>query len=142
MHSKINRLTELVHDTRTELRKAQRPKRGLKWHELVPPESVCRDICSMMNGTDYYHGFIARLADYYGVEPMGCFVDTTINPKTIAEYRPTQGNAYIREQIVSKHTVLHEFYHHLEHNRVIEIYKDKEVKADRFATIFLRRAGL
>lgn len=140
MHKKMNELTEQVVDLRHQLQ-AFRPKRYLKFEECVPPASVCKDVCSMLRGIGNYKGFIGKLSEYYGVKTMGCFVDSKLSNKIIAQYRQSEGNAYSRNKSVSAHTVLHEFFHHMHYNDVVVINdSQKEKLADLYATLFLERA--
>jgi len=142
LHRKLNHLEAQVSDLRSSLKESQRPKRYLRFGECLPPASICKDVMSMMNGTNTYDGFIGRLAEYYHCETMGCFVDTNIDPKYAAVYRPSEKNAYSREKTVDRRIILHEFFHHLVNLNVVSVNKkDEEEYADKYARIVLSRGG-
>ena len=146
LHSKINDVSKQLTDLRWSLKDMSRPKKFLQFSEVVPPESVCRDINSMMRGNTSYDGFLGRLAEHYGVPLMSLWVDETIPDGTLAVYRKTafrpDGNAYTKSKTVGRETVLHEFFHHLVHHKVVVVKKKREEEyADRFARLFLNRAG-
>ena len=142
MHRKINDLQDSILTLRRKMDDINKPKRYLKFSECIPPESVCRDVNSMLAGSKKYDGFVGRLSEYYGIEPMGCFVDSGISPKYVAEYRRPENNAYTREPTVHRSTILHEFFHHLTTLNVVSVPKDQEEKlADQYAKVFLQRAG-
>jgi len=145
LHRKINDLTNQVTELRFTLKDMNRPKKFLRFSEVVPPESVCRDINSMMVGSTSYDGFLGRLAEHYTVPLMEVLVDKTIPDGILAQYRKTvlypDGIAYCKNKTVNRRTVLHEFFHHLVHHKVVIVKKKEEEYADRFASSFLRRAG-
>ena len=142
LHGKINDLQGTVMKLWRTMDEMQRPKRGLRYHEAVPPESACRDINSMLLGSTSYAGFMSRLAGYYGCEPMGNKRDDSIDPKYRAVYRPDYKTCYSRGSSVGRKTVLHEFFHHLVHLGVVFVdKKDEEDYAERYASTFLDRAG-
>jgi len=140
IHKKLNRLEDTINYIKNNLLKKQ--MKYLKFEECIPPSSICKDVNSMMNGVNNYEGFIGRLSSYYGCEPMGLFVDKTINPKHIAEYRPLIKNAYTRKTTCDKKDVLHEYFHHLVNLNVVVIDKKKEeYYADEYAKLFLERVN-
>jgi hypothetical protein len=142
MHRKLNDLQESVSRLRRQMDDLNRPKRYLKFSECIPPESICRDVNSMLLGNSSYDGFVGRLSEYYGIEPMGCYVDATLPVRVIAQYRLGEKNAYSRNKTVGRDTILHEFFHHLTNLNVVSVPKDQEEKlADKYARIFLQRAG-
>ncbi len=142
MHRKINDLQESILKLHRQISDSNRPKRYLRFSECVPPESICKDVNSMLLGNAGYDGFVGRLADYYNIVPMGCYVDSNISPKVIAEYRRPENNAYSREKTVHRSTILHEFFHHLTTLNVVSVPKNQEEKlADKYAEVFLQRAG-
>ena len=139
LHRKINGLNDKLDAFQEQL--PNKPKRFLKFWEAVPPASVCKDIMSMLDGMNTYEGFIGRLSEYYGCETMGIYISKRISPECLAEYRPATKSAYTKEKIVSEHTVLHEFFHHLQHQNVVVVdKKDQEIYAEKYAKIFLERA--
>ncbi len=114
----------------------------LRFEECVPPKDICVSINSMMDGVSNYVGFLGKLSEYYSCSPMGLYVDKSINAKHIAEYRPDDKNAYSKESTCDKDIVLHEFFHHLVNLKVIVVNEKEEEKlADKYAKIFLKRAG-
>ena len=146
LHKKINTLTDIVVDVRSDLEQSRRPKKFLNFHEIVPESSVCKDINSMLTGTSDYRGFLGRLAEFYDVPLMEIAIDEKIKDGVIAQYRVNgwhpNGKAYSKNQTVGRDTVLHEFFHHLCHHNVSMVKKkDEEEYADRFARMFLQRAG-
>jgi len=141
MHRKISVLTDKVLELARLVERAEAPKRYLKFNEALPPASVCRDVVSMLPGVGNYEGFIGRLADYYHCVPMGLYIDATIEPKYKALYRSWNNAAYTREKTCERHTVLHEFFHHLIAQHVVVVSPDQvEHFADQYATVFLQRA--
>lgn len=143
LHSKINSLQKSVDTLRESFENNNKPKRGLRFYEVVPPESVCRDINSMLIGTNEYDGFLNRLADYYGVTPMKCYRDDDLDPKYKAEYRPRSKACFSAGPSIARATVLHEFFHHLQHEGVVFVSKkEQEEYADRYSKMFLQRAGV
>lgn len=142
LHSKINYLQESVAEMKRTMRINQRPKRGLRYSESIPPASVCRDVVSMLVGIKTYDGFIQRLSAFYDCEPMGVLRDDTVNEKYLAVYRRDKKACYSRGPTVDKATVLHEFFHHLTNLGVVFVDKeDEEDYADRYARAILTRAG-
>lgn len=146
LHSKINDLSSQLVDIRFALKGMNRPAKFLQFSEVIPPESICRDINSMMAGTQYYHGFLGRLAEHYEVPFMEISVDKNIPDGINAQYRVNgwhpDGKAFSKNETVSRSTVLHEFFHHLVHHKVVIVEKKREEEyANRFSRIFLRRAG-
>lgn len=138
LHKKLNELNDKIDNLMKTL--PQKPKKYLKFHQCVPPSSICKDIMSMLSGIENYVGFIGKLSEYYGCEPMGCFINENIEKKFLAIYRPDRKAAYTREKNVDCHTVLHEFFHHLVHLDVVSIDRRSEEKlADRYADIFMER---
>lgn len=141
------KLNQHLENISIELREIKRKlpekeKRYLGFSECVPPVSVCKEINSMMDGVDEYGGFLARLSDYYGCEPMGCYIDTTIDPKYKAVYRPDLKNAYTRTKTIDRATVLHEFFHHLVNLYVVKVSKSQEEHyANKFSEVFMQRAN-
>lgn len=126
-------------------RHSAKPRRWLKFYECIPPVTVCKDVCSMMIGTQYYTGFLARLREYYDCEPMKLFMDESRCSKGyLAMYYPDEKTAYARGPVMKK-TVLHEFFHHLVDTKVVFLddseKKTVEKLADEYARIFLQRAG-
>jgi len=120
-----------------------KPKRALRFEEALPPRSVCRDVLSKMEGTTSYTGFVAFLSNYYGVSPLGLYHDKSRVPaKAIAAYYAQENAAYSKNSAIDRHTVLHEFFHHLvAHGVVIVKEEDREKQADEFANIVLSRGG-
>lgn len=140
LHKKINYLEETLAEIRLNLPKKE--KKWLTFNEAIPPESICKDVNSMLDGVTSYEGFVGRLADYYGCKTMPCQVDTNIDPKYAAVYRPFFETAYTRTRTIHRSTILHEFFHHLIHLKVVTVPQNKEeFYADKFATTFLQRAG-
>ena len=118
-------------------------KKWLKFTECIPPANVCKEIYSMTTGINTYEGFIGKLSEYYGCKPMSLHVDKTINPKYSAIYYPNLNEARTRTKTVGFKTVLHEFFHHLVNLKVVVVNKDEEEKyADKYARIFMQRAGI
>jgi len=146
LHKKINDLIGITADIKHDISQSKRHKKYLRFHEVVPEASVCRDINSMLTGTNEYLGFLGRLAEYYEVPLMEIQIDEKIPDGVIAQYRvnafyPT-GKAFSKNRKVGRGTVLHEFFHHLCHHNVVIVAKsDEEKYADRFSRIFLQRAG-
>lgn len=140
LHRKINRLSDKLDSLQEQL--PRKPKKFLKFWEAVPPVSVCKDVMSMMDGMATYEGLIGRLSEYYGCEIMGCYIDESISPEYLAVYRSDKKSAYTRLKYVDRRTILHEFFHHLQHQNVVVIdNKRKEHFANKYARIFLERAG-
>ncbi len=122
----------------------QKAKKYLKFDECIPPSSVCRDVLSMLEGIRGYEGFIGRLSEYYGCEPMRMLVDpgNKVSDKAIATYYWAEKTAYSKGNSCSQNTVLHEFFHHMQNCKVVVVDKEQEEKcADKFASIFLSRAA-
>ena len=137
---KINELSDKV--DRIEKSLLPKEKKWLKFNECIPPKSICKDIYSMIVGVNSYIGFLGKLSEYYGCKPMEMYVDKTINPKYIAEYRPGTNKAYSRGATVNENTVLHEFFHHLCYLNVVILSKSEEEKyADMYSKIFMERVN-
>ena len=137
---KINELSDKI--DRIEKSLLPKEKKWLKFNECIPPKSACKDIHSMLDGINDFTGFIGKLSEYYGCETMGIYIDETINPKYIAEYRPLMKTAYTKGKTVNIETVLHEFFHHLCNlNVVIVNEKESEKCADEYARIFMERVN-
>ena len=140
LHSKLNSIMEKLEWLEKQI--PRKEKKWLKFDECLPPASVCGDVFSMMNGNNTYTGFLGKLAEYYGCEPMDFYIDPQINPKYRAVYRPPLKAAYSRTDTASKRTVLHEFFHHLVNLRVVVVPKDEEEKyADKYAEIVMMRGS-
>ena len=110
LHQKINYLTDGIASLKHELLK---PKRGLRFWECIPPSEVCKDALDLSGITGNFIGMVGRLADYYKCDTMGCFVDTSIDPKYNGVYSPSEKTAYSRTSQTDKRFILHEFFHHL-----------------------------
>ena len=140
LHRKINSLNDKLDVLKEQL--PNKPKRFLKFWEAVPPVSVCKDVMSMMDGMTTYEGLIGRLSEYYGCETMGCYIDESISPDYLAVYRSNKKSAYTRLKYVTAHTILHEFFHHLQYQNVVVVDKKRQERfAEKYAKIFLERAG-
>lgn len=140
LHSKLNSIMQKLEWLEEQI--PRKEKRWLKFDECLPPASVCRDVFSMMDGNSTYTGFLGKLAEYYGCEPMDFYIDPQINPKYRAVYRPHLKTAYSRTSTASKRTVLHEFFHHLVNLKVVVVHKDEEEKcADKYAEIVMMRGS-
>jgi len=140
IHRKLNDITNRL--SMLEEKLPNRQKRWLNFDECVPPESICKDVNSMMKGNRTYTGFLGKLAEYYGCKEMSLNVDTSIEPKYIAVYYPLLHEARTRTKTIDKKTVLHEWFHHLCSLKVVFVDKSKEEKyADKYAKIFLQRIG-
>jgi len=141
LHKKLNEMQSQLGNLENLLEK-QRPKKWLKFDECVPPSSVCKDVFSMLAGLNTYTGVLGKLADYYGCTPMQMLVDRSIDPKYKAVYRPNEEVAYSRETTIDAKSVLHEWFHHMVNLNVVLVNKRAEEHwADKYATIFLQRAG-
>ena len=117
-----------------------RKKSSLSFSAALPPPSLCKDIV----GTDVignWDNHMQILSDYYGIEPMGNYSDKSKVPKgSIACYHPCEGNAYYKKPTTTLKTVLHEFFHHLVYQNVVDLkYEDEEKRANKFAEIIIRR---
>lgn len=140
LHRKINRLSDKLDSLQEQL--PRKHKKFLKFCEVVPPVSVCKDVMSMMDGMNTYEGLIGRLSEYYGCMVMGLYIDKRISPERLAEYRPDEDAAYSRTKTMLHRTVLHEFFHHLQnHNIVVVDKKRQEIYARKYAKLFLERSG-
>ena len=140
LHRKINYLEETLTEIRSNLPKKE--KKWLNFNEAVPPASICKDVNSMLDGVTSFEGFVGRLSEFYGCKAMPCQVDTSIDPKYAAVYRPFYETAYTRTQTIHRSIILHEFFHHLVHLKVVVVPKNKEeYYADKYAQTILQRAG-
>lgn len=122
----------------------RRKKRFLKFDEVIPPASVCKDVLSMMEGAQTYEGLIGRLSEYYGCTIMGMKVDPgdKVAKNCLATYYPNLKTAYSAGDTIDEHTVLHEFFHHLVAENVVVVNKKTEEHwANKYATIFQQRAN-
>lgn len=142
LHQKINALTDIVFELKQEVKEYRKPKRGLRFWESIPSERECNDVLTMLNFTTSYDGFINRLAGFYDCEPMGVYRDENVDPKYKAIYHKHKKACYSRGPTIDRQTVLHEFFHHLVAQGVVFVKKhEEEEKADRYAEVFLKRAG-
>jgi len=142
LNSKLDKLSNILF--LLEEQRNAKPKHWLKFDACIPPQSVCKDVDSMMDNISSYLGFIGKLSEYYGCEPMNLFVDNSkmVSDKAIAAYYPDKKTAYSKESTCAKTVVLHEFFHHLVAlNVVIVDKKDEEKYADKFAEAFLSRVS-
>ena len=143
LHQKLNYLQESVADMKSTIRNMQRPKRGLRYSEAIPPASVCRDVVSMLVGTTSYDGFMQRLSAFYDCEPMGIYRDDNVDEKYLAVYRSQEKACYSRGPSLERRVVLHEFFHHLVNLGIVFVdKKDEEDYANRFAKAVLHRGAL
>ena len=156
-HSQLGKRLAHIERELAEINKALKslkPKRALGFVAAIPPASVCKDALSHLVGTARgYEGVLATLAAYYQIPTMGLYH----NPKRVQEaervlglkqmvaaaYFWQEGCAYTKETTVDRHTVLHEFFHHLVAQGVVIVKgEDAELRANEFANTILQRADL
>jgi len=140
LNQKLNDIQSQINDLERLLEK-QRPKRWLKFEECVPPDSVCKDALSMLEGVNTYGGVLGKLAEYYGCDTMEMLVGDNIDPKYKAVYHPDKRIAYSKGTTIDRHSVLHEWFHHMVNLNIVVVNKRAEEHwAEKYATIFIQRA--
>ena len=80
----------------------------------IPPKWVFEAACANMKRTNHWIEYYHVLTDWYGISRIGgAYIDSTIKPETVAEYRYASRTVYSRANDMNEHTALHELWHHL-----------------------------
>jgi hypothetical protein len=138
LERRIMEKLESIESRLDKLEKKNR-KRGLSFEACIPPIYLCREVA--FDNLGNFDNQMQQLADYYGITPMGNFHDPDKVPKTaIACYHSFHDAAYYLEPNTEISVVLHEFFHHLHAQGVVQLNgKNEESLADKFSKTVIER---